>query len=89
VGKSVLLGGIADEYEVPVTDLDGLDTRALVAGDPATFVSGAAPVLVDEFQHVPELLDAVKAELNRDNRPGRFVITGSTGYDMLPRSASR
>jgi hypothetical protein len=53
----------------------------LVAGDPATFASGAEPVLIDEFQH------AIKAELNRDTRPGRFVITGSTRYDMLPRSA--
>jgi hypothetical protein len=87
VGKSVLLRGIADEYDVPVTDLDDLDTRALVAGDPATFASGAEPVLIDEFQHVPDLLDAIKAELNRDTRPGRFVITGSTRYDMLPRSA--
>jgi hypothetical protein len=30
-------------------------------------------VLVDEFQQVPESLDAIKAELNRDTRPGRFV----------------
>lgn len=35
--------------------------------------SPARPVLVDEFQQVPEILDAIKAELNRDTRPGRFV----------------
>jgi hypothetical protein len=32
-------------------------------------------VLIDEFQRVPEILDAVKAELNRDTRPGRIVLT--------------
>ena len=33
---------------------------------------------------MPELLDAIKAELNRDSSPGRFVITGSTRFDSLP-----
>lgn len=87
VGKSVLLRELAAELEVPIVDLDDLDTRGLVARDPATFVSGPDPVLIDEFQHVPQLLDAIKAELNRATRPGRYVITGSTRYDMLPQSA--
>jgi predicted AAA+ superfamily ATPase len=44
-------------------------------------------VLIDEFQHVPELLDAIKAELNLDTRPGRFILTGSTRYTVLPQAA--
>jgi predicted AAA+ superfamily ATPase len=87
VGKSVLLRQLADEAGVGVVDLDDLDTRALAAADPATFVSGRAPVCVDEFQHVPEILDAIKAELNRRSEPGRFVLTGSTRYEALPRAA--
>jgi len=71
VGKSVLLRQLADETGVTVVDLDDLDTRALALADPATFVSGPAPVCVDEFQHVPEILDAIKAELNRRSAPGR------------------
>jgi hypothetical protein len=31
--------------------------------------------------------DAIKAELNRDTRPGRFVLTGSTRYTVLPQAA--
>jgi hypothetical protein len=42
---------------------------------------------MDEFQHVPEILDSIKAELNRDTRPGRFVLTGSTRYTVLPQAA--
>lgn len=68
-------------------DLDDLAVRDAVASDPAYFVAGPSPVLIDEFQHVPELLDAIKAELNRDLRPGRFVLTGSTRYFTLPRAA--
>ncbi len=87
VGKSVLLRQLAEEAHVIVVDLDDLDTRALASADPATFASGPAPVCVDEFQHVPEILDAIKAELNRGSAPGRFVLTGSTRYEALPRAA--
>jgi predicted AAA+ superfamily ATPase len=34
---------------------------------------------------VPEILDTIKAELNVNNRPGRYVLTGSTRWDSLPR----
>ena len=33
------------------------------------------------------MLDTIKAELNRHLAPGRFVITGSTRFDALPRAA--
>src|SRR5690606_27344045 len=43
--------------------------------------------LIDEFQHVPDILSAIKAELNRDLRPGRYILTGSTRYATLPAAA--
>jgi hypothetical protein len=39
-------------------------------------VAAPAPVLLDEYQQVPELLDAIKAELNRDLRAGRYLLAG-------------
>jgi uncharacterized protein len=87
VGKTTLLRDIAAVHGVQVVDLDDLATRGAVVADPALFVSGAAPVCIDEYQHAPELLDAIKAELNRDAGPGRFVITGSTRHDALPAAA--
>jgi hypothetical protein len=44
-------------------------------------------VCIDEYQHVPLVLDAVKAELNRDGRSGRFVLTGSARHEALPAAA--
>lgn len=87
VGKSTLLGGLARSMGRPIVDLDDLATRDAVRADPRLFVGGEGPVLIDEFQHVPEVLDAIKAELNRDTRPGRFVITGSTRYATVPATA--
>jgi predicted AAA+ superfamily ATPase len=84
VGKSTLLRELSAEVGAAVFDLDDLAVRAAVSADPALHAAAPAPVLVDEFQHVPQLLDAIKAELNRDLRPGRYVLTGSTSYTTLP-----
>jgi uncharacterized protein len=87
VGKSTLLAGLGREFDRPVFDLDRPDARAAAVADPGFLVSGPEPVLIDEFQYAPEILDAIKAELNRDTRPGRFVLTGSTRYTVLPQAA--
>ena len=76
VGKSTLLSELAGRLGRAVIDCDDLATRAAVRSDPARFVESDQPVLIDEYQHVPELLDAIKAQLNRDLRPGRYVLAG-------------
>ena len=87
VGKSTLLGQLAENLGRAVIDCDDLATRAAVRDDPARFVESDQPVLIDEYQHVPELLDAIKAQLNNDLRPGRYVLAGSTRYATLPEAA--
>src|SRR5262249_28832575 len=87
VGKSTLLRSLAASVGAEIVDLDDVATRDAVARDPGTFVAGARPVCVDEYQHVPLILDAIKAELNRDTRPGRFMLTGSARHEALPRAA--
>jgi len=87
VGKSRLLAALAAASGGVVVDLDDLATRSAAAADPALMVAGDGPVFVDEYQHVVEVLDAIKAELNRDLRPGRFVLAGSTRHDALPAAA--
>lgn len=87
VGKSTLLQELARRLGGRVLDLDDLATRAAVARDPALLLDGPGPLLVDEYQHVPELLDAIKARLNRSSAPGQFVLTGSARHESLPRAA--
>ena len=84
VGKSTLLRILAERYGGRVVDLDDPAVRAAVVDDPGLFVSGRRPVFIDEYQHVPVLLDSIKAELNRDGSPGRFILAGSTRFDSLP-----
>jgi predicted AAA+ superfamily ATPase len=87
VGKSTLLRALASAVGADVLDLDQLATRDAVAVDPSAFVAGQRPVFVDEYQKAPAVLDAIKAELNTDTRPGRFALTGSTRHDSLPPAA--
>ena len=59
--------------------------RALAELDPALAVEGASPRLIDEWQEVPKLWDAVRFECDRRGGAGHFVLTGSA----TPREASR
>ena len=88
VGKSTVLRTFAANRGVQVIDLDDLGTRDAVRANPTLTASGAPPLCLDEYQHVPETLDAIKARLNREGvRPGIAVLTGSTRQDALPRTA--
>ena len=87
VGKSTLLRTMAERLGGEVLDLDDLAVRAAVARDPAMMIDGPRPVLIDEYQHAPAVLDAIKARLNRSSRPGQFILTGSARHESLPRAA--
>lgn len=87
VGKSTLLRVLANRLRGSLLDLDDLATRDAVAADPATMIDGPGPILIDEYQHAPIVLDAIKARLNRSSEPGQFVLTGSARHESLPRSA--
>jgi uncharacterized protein len=54
--------------------------------DPNGFVAGlAAQITLDEVQHVPELLPAIKVSVDRKREPGRFLLTGSANVLLLPK----
>lgn len=78
VGKSTLAervlrsgtGGLA-RY------LDNPGTRAAADADPVAFVRHEGLMLIDEVQRIPDLWLAIKHMVDRDPRPGRFLLTGS------------
>ncbi len=43
----------------------------------ATLAVANVPVLLDEWQEVPELMGAVKRAIDNDSSPGRYILTGS------------
>jgi predicted AAA+ superfamily ATPase len=63
--------------------LDDLDVLDASRRDPEALVGGTSPVTIDEIQREPELLRAVKRAIDRDRKPGRFLITGSANLLLL------
>ncbi len=79
-GKSTLARIIVEETPgARYVSLDNLSVRTEAERDPHGFVDDRPGLLaIDEVQRVPELLLAIKEAVDRDDRPGRFLITGSS-----------
>jgi predicted AAA+ superfamily ATPase len=79
-GKSTLVKEIvAKTADASYVSLDDLETRTAATADPRGFVENRPGMLaIDEVQRVPELLLAIKASVDIDERPGRFLVTGSS-----------
>jgi predicted AAA+ superfamily ATPase len=86
-GKSTLVNSlIAARGWRPALTFDDQTTRLQAAADVTGFVGALRPpVAVDEVQRVPDVLLAVKQEVDRDPRPGRFLLTGSANIRALRR----
>ena len=58
--------------------LDDTATLTVFQDNPeAALAQFHEPLLIDEWQLAPEVARAVKRTVDRDRRPGRFVLTGS------------
>ncbi|MGC4044790.1 MAG: AAA family ATPase [Armatimonas sp.] len=91
-GKTTLARDLAfapENFPGRYATLDDLEVRSAARADPAGFLATLAasgePVILDEIQHVPELLPAIKVSVDRDRRPGRFLLTGSANVLVLPK----
>lgn len=67
-----------------VVTLDEPAQRAIATADPRGAIEGEEPLLLDEWQHVPAVWDAVRRAVDRDGRPNRFLLTGSAGPATPP-----
>lgn len=82
-GKTTLARMLEPSYAY--VTFDDAATLAFAQADPTGFVAALPPrVILDEIQRVPELLRTLKLEVDRDRRPGRFVLTGSANLLLLP-----
>ncbi|HXX94469.1 MAG TPA: ATP-binding protein [Planctomycetota bacterium] len=51
--------------------------------NPEDLLSGDDPLTIDEAQKCPELFTALKREIDRRRRPGRFLLSGSVNLLLL------
>lgn len=57
--------------------LDDPAQRAIAAGNPARLLTGSPPILIDEWQRLPETWDLVRRAVDAGAAPGSFLLTGS------------
>lgn len=86
-GKSTLAQWLAsDQHPSRYLTLDDAGVLAAAQGDPTGFITALKePVIIDEVQRAPELFMAIKATVDKDRQPGRFLLTGSADVMLLPR----
>jgi predicted AAA+ superfamily ATPase len=82
-GKSTLARAVdPDRAYFTLDDLDVLDQART---DPEALVRRAARVTLDEIQRQPDLLLAIKREVDRKRQRGRFLLTGSANLLLLEK----
>lgn len=72
--------------EMSYVNLERIDTRQFALEDPRGFLNNYRDgAIIDEVQHAPDLLSYIQIEVDEDDRPGRFILTGS---QQLPLNAA-
>lgn len=82
-GKSTLASDVAATRDARQVSLDDQGPRTAANADPTGFIDQSElPLLIDEFQKAPALLEAIKSRVDRARRnqeqtAGMFLLTGS------------
>ena len=73
VGKTAT----AKRRAATTVSLDANGIRRTARAEPSAVLGGPKPVLLDEWQLVPPLWDAVRRAVDADRAPGQFILAGS------------
>ncbi|OLC31938.1 MAG: ATPase [Armatimonadetes bacterium 13_1_40CM_64_14] len=85
-GKSWLAQEVASgPHPAEYLTLDDPAVLTATATDPAGFIQALrGNTVIDEVQRAPQLFVAIKASVDRNRHPGRFLLTGSANIWLIP-----
>ncbi|MFH1743060.1 MAG: ATP-binding protein [bacterium] len=87
-GKTTLARMVGDTAGYEYITFDDDVQLAAAQADPVGFVADLTDkTVLDEVQRVPSLFLALKSAVDRDRRPGRFILTGSANVLLVPKLA--
>jgi len=83
-GKTTLLNQVLEKDSVLLSlDEDNLLTFAKT--DPKEFIKhSSGTMFIDEVQKAPGLIPEIKMAVDKNNRPGQYLLTGSANIQTLP-----
>lgn len=80
-GKTTLVRTALPDYDY--VSLEDPESRLIANEDPRAFLKAhASNTIFDEIQRAPQLLSYLQGIVDADNRPGRFVLTGSHQLEL-------
>lgn len=81
-GKTTLVRSLFDDYRY--VNFEQFDLRSYANDDPKGFISEySSKVILDEIQHVPELLSWLQVHSDERNVPGDYILTGSQNFSLM------
>ena len=84
VGKTTMLQKLMEGSDRGYVTLDDLNERELAKTDPEMFLQlHKPPMLIDEVQYAPELFTYIKINVDKNNEPGAFWLTGSQVFKLM------
>lgn len=87
VGKSTMLKHLAEDSNRTIVTMDDDLARELAINDPVLFFQTyKPPILIDEIQKAPQLLNQIKIMCDESEERGRFWLTGSQRKKIIERS---
>lgn len=84
-GKTTLVRQLGGDMRY--ITLDDPNMAALAQQDPVGLIRQLDRAIIDEVQRAPQLMLALKMAVDEDQRPGRFLLTGSANVLALPQMA--
>ncbi len=86
VGKTTLVLELMKNKNYTYLTFDDEITYLAAKNNPAGFLADAKkPLVLDEVQRVPETFLAIKKDVDQNQAPGRYLLTGSANPLLLPR----
>lgn len=82
--KAVGKTATASERANTVFRLDDEAVAELLRAAPERILEAEAPVMIDEWQRMPAIWDAVRRAVDNGAEPGRYLLTGSAVPTELP-----
>ncbi len=79
VGKTAT----ASRRATTIHALDDPAQRSVAVADPSRLLDAPPPVLIDEWQYVPESWDLVRRQVDVGASPGQFLLAGSASPEGL------
>jgi predicted AAA+ superfamily ATPase len=82
-GKTTLVQSVFSKHVY--VSLENPDIREAIRKDPRTFFTvnkNKHGIIIDEFQHIPELISYIQVICDEEKKPGYFILSGSQSFLM-------